>query len=609
MTSILAAWVGLAGLVPSGTVTDVSILPGGGGTEVVIAVSGPVQYRDFVMEGPTRLVVDLMGATLALPGEQFTGVDRGGVRAVRTSQYEAAVVRVVLELHQRMGYQVEAGPGSLRITLASGEGAFEPWSSAARAGFGTQLASNGGPAAAAAPAAPAADFRSAVGTTSSSRPVQTSTQEARRISVQFTDTPIQEVLFTFAEFSGRSIVPSSAVQGTVNAEIRNQPWDIAMREVLISQGLAASEDPATGIIRVDNVENLTSREQFDQLITRAFPISYASAEEVRGAIEPLLSERGRVSVGASSNTLVVMDIGRVQEAVESLIQELDIQTPMISISAKIIFVNRTDLNEFGVTYDLKDSRGNQLNQIAPGAIDQDGDGIIRLPDEQVDIGTDVISLGGTSVAALGNANSRVAGPSLTLLTSLVLGRHTLISFIEALQSVNLSDVEASPSVSVLDNHEARILVGERTPIRVIDAQAGGGGGGGGGAGQQQGGLPQATVRLEETGIGLRVTPHVTQGNKIRLTMRAERSAAEVADSDVGLIFRTQEAESQVLVQDGETVVIGGLTVSERSEVRSGIPLFMNLPVVGRFFRTTREQRVQRDLMILVTPTINRPVGN
>ncbi len=397
----------------------------------------------------------------------------------------------------------------------------------------------------------------------------------------------------------------------MNAEIRNQPWDIAMREVLISQGLAAAEDPATGIIRVDAVENLTNREAFDQLITRAFPISYASAEEVRLAIEPLLSERGRVSVGASSNTLVVMDIGRVQEAVEDLIQDLDIQTPMISIAAKIIFVNRTDLDEFGVTYDLKDSRGNQLNQLAPGAIDQDGDGIIRLPDEQVERGTDVISLGGSSVAALGNANSRVAGPSLSLLTSLVLGRHTLISFIEALESVNLSDVEASPSVSVLDNHEARILVGERTPIRVIDAMAGGAGGGGGGGqgGQQQGGLPQATVRLEETGIGLRVTPHVTQGNKIRLTMRAERSAAEVADSDVGLIFRTQEAESQVLVQDGETVVIGGLTVTERSEVRSGIPLLMNLPVVGRFFRTTREQNVQRDLMILVTPTINRPVGN
>lgn len=605
MTSILAAWVGLAGLVPAGTVTDVTLRPGGAGTEVVIAVSGPVQHRDFLMEGPTRLVVDLMGATLALPGEQHSGIDRGGVRAVRTTQYEPDVVRVVLELRNRVNYSIANGEGGLRITLEDGAGRFEPWSMASRAGFGSVVTdvTVGGSTLSRVSTATAGRGPSSPSLAASGI---RQTQEARRITIQFVDTPIQEALFIFAEYSGRTIIPGAAVSGTVNADIRNQPWDVAMREVLISQGLAAVEDPDTGIIRVNNLENLTRREEFDQLITRAFAVNYSPADEIRAAIEPLLSERGRVSVGTSSNTLVVMDIPRVQDAVSALVRELDIETPMISIAAKIIFVNRTDLNEFGVTYDLKDSRGNQLNRITPGAMDMDGDGVIRLPDEQVDVGTDVISLGGSSLAALGNANNRVAGPSLTLLTSLIMGRHTLISFIEALQSVNLSDVEASPQVSVLDNREARILVGERTPIRVIDAQSGAGAGAGAGAGQ--GNFPQATVRIEETGIGLRVTPHVTEGNKIRLTLRAERSAAEIADADVGLIFRTQEAESQVLVNDGETVVIGGLTVTERSEVRSGIPLFMDLPVIGRFFRTSREQQIQRDLMILVTPTINRPLS-
>lgn len=606
MTSILAAWVGLAGLVPGGTVTDVTILPASGRTEVVIAVSGPVEYRDFLMEGPTRLVVDLIGATLD-GGEGSSNPDRGGIRELRMSQYDREIVRIVLELNDRVVYDVRPMDGEIRISLESGAAGFEPWSSSfadlgpARVGAaflaGTPSESAGSSQA------------SSVGRIVPGAATRSQSQEPR-LTVQFTETPIQEVLFTFAEFSGRSIVPSSSVTGNVNAEIRNQPWDIALREILVSQGLSAVEDPETGIIRVDDVENLTNREAFDQLFTRAYPISYAAAGEVRDAVEPLLSERGRISVGASSNTLVVMDITRVQDAVESLIEELDIETPMISIAAKIIFVNRTDLNEFGVVYDLKDSRGNQLNQVTPGAGDLNGDGTIRLPEEQVDVGTDVVSLGGSSIAALGNANNRVAGPSLSLLTSLVLGRHTLISFIEALQSVNLSDVEAEPQVSVLDNREARILVGERTPIRVIDANAGGGGGGGGGAGgQQQGFAPQATVRIEETGIGLRVTPHVTEGNKIRLTLRAERSSAEIAESDIGLIFRTQEAESQVLVDDGETVVIGGLTVTERTEVRSGIPLLMDLPVIGRFFRTNREQQIQRDLMILVTPTINRPVGN
>jgi len=601
----LVVWVGLLGLIPAGDVTDLSIHSAAQRTDVLIAVSGPVQFRDFTMEGPTRLIVDLMGARHALPATNFMGLDRGGIRSVRTSQYSDDVVRVVLELHERVGYQVVAGEGHLRISLENRNGSFDPWSASSPEVLPGGLQAPPPAPRVVAPVVPAAPVvTTPVGLDRRTRPIQQ--QGAPRITVQFAETPIREVLFTFAEFSGRSIVPGSGVAGNVNAEIRDQPWDIALREILISQGLSAVEDPATGIIRVDDVENLTTREQVDQLITQAYPISYATAEELRTAVEPLLSDRGRASVVATTNTLVVMDIPRVQESVGALLEAMDIQTPMISISAKIIFVNRTDLNEFGVVYDLKDSRGNQLNLVTPGAVDLDGDGVIRLPDEQVDIGTDVISLGGASIAALGNANNRVAGPSLTLLTSLIVGRHTLINFIEALQSVNLSDVEATPSVQVLDNREARILVGERTPIRVIDAQAGGAGAG---AGAQAGGLPQATVQIEETGIALRVKPHVTRGNNILLDLRAERSAVDVADSDVGLIFRTQEAESRVLVQDGETVVIGGLTVTERSEVRSGIPLLMNLPVLGRMFRTTRESANQRDLMILVTPTIvRRPAG-
>jgi len=98
---------------------------------------------------------------------------------------------------------------------------------------------------------------------------------------------------------------------------------------------------------------------------------------------------------------------------------------------------------------------------------------------------------------------------------------------------------------------------------------------------------------------------VTNNGEIILQLSAERSAPQVAESDVGFIFTTQNARSRVLVSDGETVVIGGLTVTETSEVRSGVPLLMNLPLVGRLFRSTRSQVVQRDLIILVTPTIVR----
>jgi type IV pilus assembly protein PilQ len=147
---------------------------------------------------------------------------------------------------------------------------------------------------------------------------------------------------------------------------------------------------------------------------------------------------------------------------------------------------------------------------------------------------------------------------------------------------------------VADNQTARIQVGERTPIRIIDAAAGGAG---------DGAFPTATVNFEETGIILDATPHITGGDQILLTLHVERSAADFAESDIGLIFRTQNVDTRVLVLDGETVVMGGLTVTERVEVRSGIPLLMDLPLIGGLFRTTSLSETQRDLMILVTPNI------
>ena len=118
-------------------------------------------------------------------------------------------------------------------------------------------------------------------------------------------------------------------------------------------------------------------------------------------------------------------------------------------------------------------------------------------------------------------------------------------------------------------------------------------------------VPQSTVQFQETGVILEVTPHITADENILLELHAERSDAELASSDAGFIFNTQEADSRVLVQDGETVVIAGLTVTEENEVQSGIPLLMDLPLLGRLFRVTRNQRQQQDLMILVTPHIVR----
>ena len=575
MSPILALLTGVL-LTAGDPVTAVSIVPNLNRTEVLVSVEGAVSYRAFNMEGPSRIVLDLINAQHALPQQDFLGINRGGVLAVRTSQYAEDIVRVVVELEQTTGYIVEAVDGSVRISIENKSGSFDfdPWET-------MELFES-----------PASFVNQGPALVAETPQVQ---EVSRRVSISFDNIPISDVLFTFSELSGKSIVPGDAVIGTVTADIRDQAWDDALEVILQSRGLIGIEDE-NGIIRVDGIENLNQREAVEPLETVPYRISYGTSTEMATAITQLISVRGQVAEAPGTNTVIVTDIRRVHDAISGLIASLDVQTPQVMISAKIIFVNRTDLSELGVTYELKDSQGNQLNQIAPGFADLDGDGV----GEEVEVGTNVFTLGGNSVSALGNAGARLAAPSIRLLTSLVVGRHTLVNFIEALESSNLSDIQAAPSVTVADNQLARLQVGERTPIRVIDAAAGGAGGGG---------FPTANVTFEETGIILEATPHITGGDHILLTIHAERSAADVAQSDIGLIFRTQNTDTRVLVRDGETVVVGSLTVTELQEIRSGIPLLMELPLIGGLFRTTTESQVQRDLMILVTPHIVRPDFN
>ena len=151
----------------------------------------------------------------------------------------------------------------------------------------------------------------------------------------------------------------------------------------------------------------------------------------------------------------------------------------------------------------------------------------------------------------------------------------------------------------LDNRRAEILVGQEIPFVCWTLEPQGwrcrwrcG---------RQGGIPRATVQLKEVGIILSVTPHITNNRQILMELHAENSDAQLASSDVGFIFGKQRADNQLLVADGETAVIGGLTVTQVTSSKSGIPLLVDLPFIGRLFGTTRTSEQKRDLLILVTP--------
>jgi type IV pilus assembly protein PilQ len=554
---------------PPGSVSALRLEGRAGRTELTVQVSGgEVRWTDFALQGPARVVVDIQGARSDLSAPRYDGIDRGGVRGVRSSQHAADVVRLVLDLERELRYTVTRVPEGLRISLESGAQPFQPWSSGAAA------------AAAPRPSAPAAPQFGA-------RPAQQQPRSrARPITATFENTDMRDVLATFAELTGRSIVPGSEV-GSIRVEyvtFNNQPWDVALRALLRAHGLAAEED-ASGIIRVDLIGKLAERETLEPLVTRTFRINYVPVEEMQSTLTGLKSERGSVSINKTTNTLIATDVPSVIDDFERLVTQLDVRTPQVAIQAKIVFINRTDAEDLGIVYDIKDSRGNSLNEVVTAP-----DPVTGAPTN-----TNIVSLGGSSIAALGNANSRVSDPALQVLTSLVLGRYTLISFIEALQTAQLSDVQAAPVVTTTSNHEAQIWVGERTPIRVVDLGSANVGNTGTG--------PRATAQLVETGIRLIVTPQVTSDRRVLLQLHAERSSAAAAAGDIGVQFLQQQGDTRVMVRDGETAVIGGLTVTEVSQTRTGIPFLMDIPFLGALFRNTHSQEQKRDLLIMVTPHI------
>ncbi len=555
---------------PAGQVTAVSIVATPGHAEIVIAVDGAVEVRDFVLRSPDRLVVDLVGATLKRTGASYDGVQRGGIRDIRYSQFRPDVVRIVIDLDAARDYQLDRGDDAVRVRFGA-DRTFLSWSSLS-------------PAELAPPPSPAVPRAQPEVRLVAEQPAAAQ-QPAPRITVTWDRANIGDVIAGFAAFSGRTIILGKDIKGEVTAEIKNQPWTEAFAAVLATQGLQAIQLPG-GIIRVDSPAALASLDSLEPLTTRMVPVNYASASQLLPSVKSVLSKRGTVVADTTTNSLIITETGSKVGTVSDFVKNLDIRTPQISIQSKIIFVDRTNIEALGVKYDLGADDGPFFNKLRQRIDPTTGDAF----------SPNTIVFAGEGIGAMANAEALISSPALNLIWSATIGGFKFTSFIDALQRVDLADVQAEPSITTLDNREAIIKVGEDIPVRIVDF---GSAGAGGGASQ-----PQATVQFKETGIQLKVTPHVTNNRQVLMQLEAERSDIRLLSAvDLGFTIRKQNAKNQLLVNDGETAVIGGLTVTEVTKTRSGVPLLSALPVVGGLFGFSQTTESRRDLIILVTPRI------
>jgi type IV pilus secretin PilQ/predicted competence protein len=580
----LIATVALAAVSPvradepaSGEVTAVSLSPAAGKAEVVIGIHGAVQVRDFMLTTPDRLVLDVVGARLnQTAAALYDGVKRGGVLNLRYSQFRPDVVRIVLELDGPKTYQIDRAAEAIRVSFGPAP-SFQAWSSEVE---GAAMAADEVPAAA--PEAPVPTRKPEVHV--GGAPVLTRAEEPR-ITVTWDRANIADVVAGFAAFSGRTIILGKDIKGDVNAEIKNQPWPQAFQAILATQGLSAQE-MAGGIIRVDSPTALAALDSLEPLETTIVRINYAQAGSLAKTVESILTKnRGRVVADTGSNALILTDTRSRIASVSDFVRGLDVRTPQLSIQAKIIFVDRTDVEQLGLKYDLG-NRNQFFNKLVqrPDPLN---------PGKFLDKAVNIVDLGGNSVSAIGNADASITASALDVVFSTSIGGFALTSFLSALQRSELADIQAEPVISTLDNRQADILVGEETPVRVIDASGGG-----------TSGQARANVQFKETGIRLTVTPHVTNNRQVLMQLHTERSAIQLlAAADLGFNFSKQKADNQLLVEDGETAVIGGLTVTTVTKNRSGIPLLSSLPIIGKLFSFSDEQENRRDLIILVTPRI------
>ena len=609
---------------PTASVISLSVVPTAERADVVVGVDGPVEVKDFSLQNPNKIVVDITGADLGMPAtDTYDGIKRAGIVDVRYSQYRRNVVRVVLTLDSARPWSVVRGKHEVRVIVEGPSKHLDPWhigyevpttTVADRSSSRAEVVEDRSPM----PKVSEPRGELALGTSRFVTMQQRSQQP--RITIAWENADIHDVLAAFAAFSGRTIIPAKDVTGTVTAEISNQPWDVAMRAILNANGFDAVEDQ-NGIIIVDTFVHLISRQNAEPLNTRTIRLNYARAQSVALMVKERLSRdcsritvagpaspstqpngapliqlnpncpvRGAVTADTLTNSLSITDIPSNLEELESYARSMDLRQPQVNIKAKIILVDRTTLEGLGLRYDLG-TQTQFFNDLVQGRDANNGTNSNNGSDQS---NGGQVALGGNMVSAIANAAARVPSAALQLVYSTAIGNFDFTTFLEALQQVSLLDVQAEPSASVLNNRTANLTAGTQVPIRVIDASAGG---------NSNGSFPQATVRIQETGVILNVTPQVTANGQIQMRVHVENSDVQDLGGDIGPVFPRQSVDNEVLVADGETAVMGGLTQTSVRIARSGIPLLVDLPLIGRLFGVTNRTESKRDLLILITPHI------
>jgi type IV pilus assembly protein PilQ len=410
-----------------------------------------------------------------------------------------------------------------------------------------------------------------------------------KISLDFQDADINDILRLIAEVGKVNIIAGGDVQGRVTTRMTDVPWDQALDVILKINGLA--QERSGNIIRVAPLEKFTAERQerlkaqvtevqAEPTVTRIVPANYALVKDLRPNLEKLLSKRGTIITDTRTNTMIITDTQASLDAVLGLIEKLDRATPQVMIEARIVESSRNFARQLGIQLGLAYSQ--ITNRTFPNRIDVRGGlpaanntGGLAPPQTPANFLLDL-----PAAVALGQGGA--IGFSLASIGGAILDAQ-----LSALESSGQGKIISNPKIATLDNTEAQIQSGRKIPVATVSSEG-------------------TRTEFVDASITLKVTPHVTPNDYISMKITATKNEADFSNVVNGVpTITTREATTDMLVKDSDTVVIGGLYKRTIQSNRAGIPGLSNLPVLGWLFRREQEQDDSDELLIFLTPRIIR----
>jgi len=392
------------------------------------------------------------------------------------------------------------------------------------------------------------------------------------ISVDFRETPIEDVLRSMAQQADIDVIKSPDVVGSVTATLTDVPLDEALTNILSAHGYAYI--PSANMIRVVPFGEVEQVEK--KLVNRVYRITYADVGEVFQALRGFITKDGDIAFSKGTSNLMVTETEAKIEAIDTFIAEVDRMTTQIMVEARIYDVTSSDALDLGIQWTVgrNTTYSNGINVL--GGVSGKTDPFIT--------------------GFLSGATDQASGIDALIRFGILNNSLNIDAIIRAEQEEISAKLLANPRIMVLDNEEALIKIVEEIPFQELLETAEGG--------------QIGTTEFREVGVELRVIPHVTREGMIRLNLNPSFSVntGEVVIPGTNLrtpqpIVATREALTTALVRDGETVVIGGLRKQDILQQKTKIPLLGDIPLVGGFFRFEGESTVNNELVLFITPHI------